>query len=328
MWLGTPPFHRAGLLLLLFTCGCDRSSTQPAMVSCENVRQKTSFARSPAWSADGVHIAFVAGRDSANQFAPGIYVTDTLGSPRRRIWDGGGQGFSTPAELAWNPRGDRIAFNLGPNVWTVDIDGTHATQWSSRNSGGAAWLDDDHLLFTQVWYADEPDTVGGLRWLDVRTGQSRALTFGDSAVFISGAPSISPDGSQLAMSIPSVDAMGSATWEICVGNVDGTGLHTVTKLGGQALNPQWRGNRIFFDFTGCLEVLHAQRYPYICGTQSGLAVPWRAAIGDSRVQFGWPFALSPNGALASFVGLDDTGTKGVLVLEKTTGGPIRQLTNF
>ena len=84
-----------------------------------NLTNNSARDRSPTWSPDGRHIAFVSNRDGNGGYA--IYVMGSDGSNPRRLTD-------HPAESpSWSPDGRHIAFaskhdgNGGYAIYVVEL---------------------------------------------------------------------------------------------------------------------------------------------------------------------------------------------------------------
>lgn len=78
-----------------------------------NLTNHAGVDNSPAWSLDGIHIAFVSERDSILEtlFTSEIYVVDTDGSNLRRLTHND----TADVNPAWSPDGTQIAFICTPD---------------------------------------------------------------------------------------------------------------------------------------------------------------------------------------------------------------------
>ena len=313
--------------------GCSERPFQPGPpAACVNNPFRVSEATWPTWSPDGSKIAFLGSRDSSGAFARGIYVIDTLGSPRRKLFDASASYLFVPSEVAWSPDGTMIAFAYADDIWTVDVATGAAVIRTASDRGifGPSWSPDSrHIVYWRETDPAGPSTTGGLYILDVADGSIRPLQHDGIPTSSRCAARFSPDGRQIAMSweLPYVpDEL--TPWEIFLINVDGTGYRRLTYLNGTANNPQWSvdGSKLFIDFSPCLEVGAPARVTMVVDPASGRANYWPTMLGDSRVQFGYNFALSPDGRRIVYTGLDNSGTMGVLRMKDLEGRYDRQLT--
>jgi Tol biopolymer transport system component len=107
-------------------------------------------------------------------------------------------------------------------------------------------------------------------------------------------------------------------------------FHQLTNLDGSANNPQWSpdGQRIFFDFAPepCDPGHSLNRTTWVMVPDGSNPQQWPVNLGNPRVQFSYPFALSPDGAHVAFVGPDATGNYGVIHMMRLDGTGRKQLT--
>jgi Tol biopolymer transport system component len=80
----------------------------------------------PAWSPDGMRIAFLSKRDNDLD----IYMMNTNGSDQHMFYDSG----SHDADIDW--AGDTIVFTSGFKIWSIKNDGTRLTQITNPTNAG------------------------------------------------------------------------------------------------------------------------------------------------------------------------------------------------
>jgi Tol biopolymer transport system component len=80
----------------------------------------------PAWSPDGIHIAFLSKRDNDLD----IYMMNANGSDQHLFYDSG----SHDADIDW--AGNTIVFTSGFKIWSIKDDGTQLTQITNPTNAG------------------------------------------------------------------------------------------------------------------------------------------------------------------------------------------------
>jgi TolB protein len=144
----------------------------------------------PVWSPDGSRISFVSNRDGN----PEIYVMDRDGSNVRRLTRHPGID-STPT---WSPGGNEIAFTSdrtgSPQIWTMSADGVGSPRKLTAESYAdrASW---SPAPFNEIVYASRSGPGFDIKILDVATGQTRQLTFGEGT---NESPCFAPNGRHFA----------------------------------------------------------------------------------------------------------------------------------
>ncbi|MDR3669532.1 MAG: hypothetical protein P4L36_01735 [Holophaga sp.] len=96
--------------------------------------------RSPSWNPDGTALAFISDREGT----PQVFIMASDGSQVRRL-----TGDSAPkAFVAWNAKGDRIAYSSGADLFTIAPDGSSRQKLLSGPEPVAAlcWAPDGRSL--------------------------------------------------------------------------------------------------------------------------------------------------------------------------------------
>ena len=159
-----------------------------------NVSRTPGRSSAPTWSPDGTRIAFVSGRDGAQE----LWTVSPDGSGAKRLTRSDG---AKPFNPAWSPDGKEIAYYLEKGdrkdqVWAVGADGAGAMNVTH---------DDEHNIFPG-W---------GPKGTLVFSVQDKLVTMpraGGPKTEIKGASGfwarISPDGTRIAW----IDKNGPAVW--------------------------------------------------------------------------------------------------------------------
>jgi Tol biopolymer transport system component len=203
------------------------------------VVQLTASGDAPAWSADGMKIAFLDNSGVAVMNANGTGIVSSLMSlaPAASgiLWN-----------LAWSPDGTKVAFLGDSGVFVMNVDGTGVANILQRSAGpygtfvnGLAWKPDGSGLVFSGGY----DYSTGL-FLMAPDGSGVTRILPGQGLYLNPT-SWSPDGSRLVMSCGSY---------VCVANANGTGF---AQLASGAL-PSWKpdGTRILFTGTSGLSLMN------------------------------------------------------------------------
>ena len=211
-----------------------------------NVQQLTNapgWDGRPAWSPDGIRIAFGSDRDGSNQ----IYVMDADGGSVRQLTDGPG----SSGGMVWSPDGTHIVFEIyrvgNYDLYLADADGGNARQLTEHPADELypAWSPDG----TRIAFTSDRDSDSGRREIYVMDSDGTNLYRLTDHTAESGwtsvqAPRWSPDGTRIAFS-----SGGGSVAHIYVVEVDGGNLQRLTtrELRYEG-SPRWSpdGTRIAF----------------------------------------------------------------------------------
>jgi Tol biopolymer transport system component len=196
----------------------------------------------PAWSADGLRIAFRAfhGKQLRVMDADGSNVATVL---HRAELPGGLKRYGDMADPAWSPDGTALAFsalhhNLGWRVFMVGTDGTGLT----RLTDGSPSYD-----VTPAW-SPNGTTIAAARYGDIALLAADGST--EQTIVTEGytsGPDWSPTGAQLVFS--RVDTAALSRTDIFTMNADGSGVAQVTDTPERwEFDPCWSpdGTRIVY----------------------------------------------------------------------------------
>ena len=205
-----------------------------------NLTNSITYDSWPAWSPDGVRMAFES--DRANQRTTEVYVLSLNGvTPLARLTN---DSTHQSAQPAWSPLGNRIAFVSGDtaagfDIYLMDPDGKNRTRLTTgaRNNVEPSWKPDGSRL------AFASDRTGNAEIFVMDTSGANAVNVTNNSLS-DLAPAWSPDGQKIAfMSNRSVDF---AVW---VMNPDGSNPTRISSSVPPCELPQWTkdGKRLGFD---------------------------------------------------------------------------------
>ena len=204
--------------------------------------------RSPVYSADGRHIAFVRTKGK-----PVLMLADAkLG--RARPLAGLTPSRGNPYGVAWSPNGKQLVFASvndagseakpadGRALYVVRANGTHVrrlTPWALQAGGQPDWSPDGR----RILFHSYSNRLGGfgVNLYTVRpdgTGLSQVTHVQDSDRVLGG--SYSPDGTSIVFST-TAGATGATLGvpDIAVVRADGTGVKPVTRSANWDTSPDW-----------------------------------------------------------------------------------------
>jgi TolB protein len=178
----------------------------------------------PAWAPDGTRLAFTSSREGSES----IFVMNVDGSNVHRL----GNHWGIDTSPAWSPDGRQLAFTSNrsgsPQIWLMDADGSNPRQLTKEKyCDRPTWAPSP---FNEVAYVSRTSTGFDIKVIDVVTGRSRQLTFGNG---FNESPAWSPNGRHLAFS--STRSGGEQIWTM---TRTGDDLRAVTHIGNNSM-PAW-----------------------------------------------------------------------------------------
>ena len=177
-----------------------------------DVRRLTDHGSKPAWSPDGIKIAYDLGSDSV-----GILIVDADGRNVTQLTDHG-------SKPAWSPDGIKIAYDLGfdsVGILVVDANGRNVTQLTDHGHS-PVWSPDGSKIAYDLGF----DV--GIRVVDADGRNVTQLTdHGHNPVW-------SPDGSMIAF-----NSWLDGDWEVLVMDSDGSNIRQLTDNTRSNSSPMW-----------------------------------------------------------------------------------------
>jgi TolB protein len=178
----------------------------------------------PAWSPDGTKLAFTSTRDGN----PEIYIVNRDGSGLRRLTNNP----SIDITPTWSPSGTQIAFTSDrsgpPQIYVVGVDGLNLSKKTSES-----WCDRptwSPAPFNEIAYASRSGPGFDIRVLDLSTGATKSLTFGEGT---NESPAFSPNGRHIVFT-----STRSGKTQVFTMARDGKDVRQVTKAGNN-YEPDW-----------------------------------------------------------------------------------------
>jgi TolB protein len=178
----------------------------------------------PAWSPDGTRIAFSSPRSGNSE----IYVVNRDGSNLKRITNNPAID-TTPT---WSPSGTQIAFvsdrSGSPQIYIVGADGLGLQKVTSETyADRPTW---SPAPFNEIAYAARSGPGFDIRVLDLSTGATKSLTFGEGT---NESPAFSPNGRHIVFT-----STRSGKTQVFTMARDGKNVRQITKAGNN-YEPDW-----------------------------------------------------------------------------------------
>jgi TolB protein len=178
----------------------------------------------PAWSPDGSRVAFTSTRDGN----PEIYVANRDGSNIRRLTNHPGIDISP----TWSPSGTQIAFTSDrtgtPQIWIVGADGLGLQRKTSESyCDKPTWSSPP---YNEIAYASRTGPGFDIKVLELATGQTRQLTFGEGS---NESPAFAPNGRHVVFT-----STRAGKTHVFTMARDGKNVRQLTKAGNNE-KPDW-----------------------------------------------------------------------------------------
>jgi eukaryotic-like serine/threonine-protein kinase len=190
----------------------------------------------PAFSRDGLHIAFTSQRNGGND----IFVMNADGSGQRRVTNFRPLGLQAMSP-SWAPDGKRIAFNSRgklTDIYVINLDGSGLVRLT-EDPGGAgqpAWSPDgENIAFVSNRHGKSEIYV-----MNADGSNQVRLTFNDAQ---DARPAWSPDGRRIAF-----HSERDGNLDVFVMHADGSNQLPLTRNPGEDGYPSWSpdGKRLVF----------------------------------------------------------------------------------
>jgi WD40-like Beta Propeller Repeat len=271
-------------------------SINPDGSDLKALTSETESGRSPAWSPDGMKVAFV--KTGIALEGQDIFVMNADGSDQTNLTKTPGVHEHDPA---WSPDMSRIAFvsnkELSNEIWIMDSDGSNPkrlTRFLGSGVAHPAWSQDGRRI---AFTTPDSATTGSI-FVMYADGSALREIYSDEQNARIGPSSWSPDGSEIAFT-RWTDGVGSNVYTI---DPDGTDLTPLTD-DDMSSDPAWSpdGSRIVYARDDGLYVMDADGTSNvkIPGTLDGASNPgWQPAAtslpGPAALQPPTPPSLSPH----------------------------------
>ena len=183
----------------------------------------------PAWSPDGIKIAFYAFNDDKS----GIYIMDVNSKEITNLT----HGLGSEEGLAWSPDGKKITFTLGRYMYVINADGTNKKRLTT-DGNNSSWSPDGK----KIVFDSKRDGKREIYVMDTDGSHQKNLSNNPANDFN---PVWSPDGKKIAFVS---DRDGN--YEIYVMDADGSNQINLTNNPAADRFPAW-----------CCQTLLVERFP-------------------------------------------------------------------
>lgn len=313
-------------ILLVTMLGCSRHA-QP--IEC-GLPQYAALDYFPSWGAHDSCLAYYHGA-LADTDTAGVYVINIYTMQRKRVV---ATSFGIPKGIAFSSDGRTIVASLGGELFVIMPYSGSARQITSTS--GAAWWpaltsDASHIAYVRVSRAyNEPGRVVGLHTFDLATGLDSPLGPDTISSWQTDSPPAWRDADRSILVATTVTSARSGYTNIALVDSAGALLSVVCAMRGVTHNPIWieRDQTVLFDLTRleCPQ-FDLDRSMYSAHSD-GTALSTTPILGDVRMQFGFPVAVSRDGRSVASVRPDPSGRVGVLWLSDRNGSNEHQLTGL
>ena len=204
----------------------------------------------PAWSPDGLQIAFYVGNDLLGS---DISVVDLFGN---NLWSLTNNRIDLNIFPAWSPDGTKIAFvsNRGGNrdIYIMTADGKNPKNltWDLLEEDRPSWSPDGKKIVFGAYQRNHQKNRGESDIFMIDADGANRINLTQDPPAINSYPSWSPDRKKIAYSASPKPHLWFAPFNIHVMNADGTNPIMLTKAGRWIYEsrPNWSpdGKRIVF----------------------------------------------------------------------------------
>jgi hypothetical protein len=234
-------------------------------------------------------------------------------------------------ELAACVGGRWIAIIRGGEVHLVDVFSQSVERVTNggRGSHWPEWAGDGkRLSYSRIFrFYGQPDSLSGLRVLDVEERSDRAIMRTATRPWYSNGPaSWMPGDTTLAFF--DADSVVGGRRRLVIVPVGGGEGRTVAWIDGGVpgrVSCGSGGDVLYFDNTPreCL-VAETQRRTYVVHMGTGIVRQYEYELGDASAQFGYPFRVSTDGTSSVHVGA--FGDVGVVAVSDVASGAVEYVT--